>query len=272
MTCLYSAFTDVHPPFTDMAQRNGSKQGIIEYKLKNSKQMEQLQTQDKRFWFGILLVLFGGALLLDNLNIIPEEVSDYLISWSSFFTLIGAYLIAARKKYEAGAIFIAIGVFLFVRDFYWWSWRELGQVFWPVVIIGVGISLILRRQNQNDYDFEKKNIDVIDDFAIFGGGKRTVESQNFQGGKVTAIFGGSDINLGPADLAPGRNVLDVFVLFGGTDIKVPIDWTVQVEVFSLLGGFTDSRTLTSVQVVPDPEKILIVKGFAMFGGGDIKIA
>ena len=74
-----------------------------------------------------------------------------------------------------------------------------------------------------------------------------------------------------AYLAEGRNEIDVFVMFGGTEIRVPADWSVQVEVFSLLGGFSDKRRST-VQVVPDPGKVLVIKGFVMFGGGEVKLA
>ncbi|UII28457.1 cell wall-active antibiotics response protein [Fulvivirga maritima] len=84
------------------------------------------------------------------------------------------------------------------------------------------------------------------------------------------MFGGSTIDLRNANLHPGVNVLDLFAMFGGTSIIVPPDWTVHVEVSAVLGGFSDKR-VSALKVVPDPEKTLIIKGFVMFGGGDVKL-
>ena len=227
--------------------------------------------KDKRLWLGILIVVIGSVWLLDNLRLIPYYISDVIISWGSLFSVIGLFLLLVRKKIEAGLIFLTIGIFIIVDDYFYINFYDIWHTFWPIIVIIIGVSLILRR-NQTKLDSEKKNdVDFINDFAVFGGGDRSVDSQDFKGGKITAIFGGSNINLGNAELAHGKNELDLFVLFGGTEIRVPADWSVQVEVFSILGGFSDKRK-SSVQVIPDSSKILVVKGFVMFGGGDIKLA
>ena len=49
--------------------------------------------------------------------------------------------------------------------------------------------------------------------------RRRFTSKEFKGGKLTSIFGGTDLNLVNADLAWGTNILDVFVLFGGCEYK-----------------------------------------------------
>ncbi|MEM7109622.1 MAG: DUF5668 domain-containing protein [Bacteroidota bacterium] len=233
--------------------------------------MEDKKTSDKRLWLGILIVAIGSVWLLDNLRLIPYYISDVIISFGSLFTVIGLFLLFVRRKIEAGLIFTVIGVFLILDDYYYINFRDIWHIFWPAIVIIIGASLILRR-NQTKLNSEKKNdVDYINDFAVFGGGDRTVDSQEFKGGKITAIFGGSNIELGHARLAEGRHELDLFILFGGTEIRVPADWSVQVEVFSILGGFSDKRK-SSVQVVPEPNKVLVVKGFVMFGGGDIKLA
>ena len=105
--------------------------------------------------------------------------------------------------------------------------------------------------------------------VAFGGREIVVDSKDFKGGKLTAILGGSSIDLRNANLSEGENVLDIFTLFGGASLLVPQDWTIKVEVFSIFGGFGDKRN-SSVKVMPHPNKVLIVKGFVMFGGGDIK--
>lgn len=237
--------------------------------------MSQHQKVDRRVWFGIFLVIIGGFWLLDNLDIIPYFIPHYLISWKTFLIGLGLYFIVGREKPEAGIIMIAIGGIFLLQDFHFFRFRDIWHIFWPVVIIAVGLSIILRRRSggyippgtQSD---EKKNrIDTIDVNAVFGGGERKIDSDNFSGGKITAIFGGTDLDFRGADLREGVNELDVFIMFGGADIKVPPDWTVQIDVFALFGGFSDSRS-SAVKVVPDKNKVLRIKGFVMFGGGDVK--
>ncbi|UII22094.1 LiaF transmembrane domain-containing protein [Fulvivirga ligni] len=233
------------------------------------------RTNDSRFWLGIFLVLIGGTLLLDNLNIIPYYIPDYLVSVKTLFILVGIYLIVGRKKPEAGAVFIVIGGIMLARDFGWIYHFNMWKLFWPAIILVIGFSLISRRSIRGNYsnfnDPEKKNgIDYFDDFAIFGGREVIIDSQNFSGGKVTAVFGGSTIDLRNANLAEGTTVIDVFAMFGGSSIIVPPDWAVHVDVAAVLGGFNDKR-ISTLKVVPDTSRTLIIKGFVMFGGGDVKL-
>lgn len=231
--------------------------------------MKEKNISDKRLWLGVLLVIIGGVWLLDNLDIIPD-IPDYLISWRSFLIVLGIFLILGRGKLEPGIILIAIGTIFMLEDLNLLEWRSIWQLLWPAIIIIIGVSLILRRNyHRGDVDEKKNSLNYIDEYSIFGGREIIVSSQEFQGGKITAMFGGSTIDLRNADLALGTHRLDVFAMFGGTSLLVPPDWTIKVEVFSLLGGFSDNRS-SSLKVVPNTEKVLIITGFVMFGGGDLK--
>ena len=110
---------------------------------------------------------------------------------------------------------------------------------------------------------------MIDDISIFGGGSKIISSDNFRGGNVTAIFGGSEINLTGCKLAEGDQIIDVLLIFGGTTIVVPKDWNVIVNVTSILGGFSD-KSIRDPNIIPDQSRTLHVKGLAMFGGGEVK--
>lgn len=229
-------------------------------------------SNDKRFWLGLILVAIGGVWLLDNLDIIPYYIPQYFFSWKTFLIALGLYFVIGRKKAEPGIIMIAVGSIFLLQDIGLFYVRNIWHIFWPAILMVIGISLIMRRSGYGrsyETDEKKNSIDYIDDFAIFGGRERTVDSQSFKGGKITAMFGGSEIDLRGAQLADGINVLDIFVVFGGSEIIVPADWNVKVEVFSLLGGFSDKRS-SALKVVPNPDKVLIVKGFVMFGGGEVK--
>ena len=143
---------------------------------------------------------------------------------------------------------------------------EYQRLIWPMILVAFGLVLITRRTNKQK--IPPDSMDYIDDMAVFGGGDKMITSQNFRGGKLTSVFGGSKINLLRADLAKGQNVIDIFAMFGGTKLIVPAGWTVKIEVTSLFGGFSDKRPAPPDNVI-DPSKELVIKGILIFGGGDI---
>ncbi|MBW7839431.1 MAG: hypothetical protein H3C36_07295, partial [Chitinophagaceae bacterium] len=63
-------------------------------------------------------------------------------------------------------------------------------------------------------------------------------------------------------------VLEINNVFGGTKLVVPSDWNVKNEVTAIFGGIDDKRKYLA-NIVPDPEKSLLIKGSCLFGGIDI---
>ena len=129
-----------------------------------------------------------------------------------------------------------------------------------------------RKDNDTEpYSGSSSNIDndYLDELAIFGGGDKIITSDNFRGGRVTTIFGGSDIVLLHSQLAPGVNEIEVFSMFGGWTLRVPPNWQVKSEVVAIFGAVSDKRYIPD-SVVKDNTRQLIIKGFVMFGGGEIK--
>jgi predicted membrane protein len=159
-----------------------------------------------------------------------------------------------------------------MSDYYYWDFY-IQDIFklWPLALVGVGLSLILKRNRHSEH--EKKSFDNdfdhVDEIAVFSGSEKKVTSKEFKGGKLTSIFGGTDLNLVNADLARGTNVLDVFVLFGGCDIRVPSDMNVKVKVTAIFGAFSDERKVINENEANDGKE-LIVKGLVLFGGGEVK--
>jgi predicted membrane protein len=152
-------------------------------------------------------------------------------------------------------------------------WRTVFQ-FWPVILILIGISIIYgryRRASGASEAGEAISDDYIDAVAIFGGTERVVASQNFRGGNATAIFGGAKLNFGRAKLSAGENILDVFTLFGGTELHVPDDWNVIIKCVPIFGGCEDSRRKMNEEETAK-NKTLIIKGLVLFGGIHIKSA
>jgi hypothetical protein len=108
----------------------------------------------------------------------------------------------------------------------------------------------------------------FDYMAIFGGIKQRVTVKNFRGGRLTALFGGFEIDLTRADIEGQTAVIDASALMGGGEIRVPYTWVVDIQGIAILGGYTDETH----QEIPDSAtaKRLIVKGVAALGGVVIK--
>jgi predicted membrane protein len=232
--------------------------------------MEHQHTQ-KRVAVGAVILLAGLALLLSNLGFFDFELRRYILRWQMILIAIGTIFIFSRDKRGTGIILLIIGIAFYIRDFLDLSFN-FWQVFWPCMLILAGI-LILFRHKIDSIDCQKKTLtddDIVDEVNVFGGGDRTIVSQNFSGGKILAIFGGSNFNLTRAKLAPGQNTIEVMAVFGGMKLIVPEEWKIKINVVSIFGGFSDKHGYSSKSSTNPAESELVIKGFVMFGGGEIK--
>ena len=223
---------------------------------------------DSRTLLGIILVAVGGVLIARNYGWLDYEFSRYLISWQMLLIVIGLFNLA-RRAYTPAIILISIGLF-FLIDIP----DNMRENFWPALIVLLGVTFILRtggRRNRNPFtdmdSVSSKSTDFIDETAIFGGRNISVVTENFQGGKITSIFGGSKINLRYAKPVEGCTI-DIATIFGGTKIIVPEDWNVKIEVVSIFGGFEDKRGYSVISRT-GTGKVVVIKGTCIFGGGEL---
>ena len=226
---------------------------------------------DKRVMLGGVLVVIGALLLLGSMDILDVSISHIIFHWSFIFTIVGLFILFNTNKKLLGGIFTGIGIF-FLIDRIFPQVHYHGGIVFPVILIALGIYIILNHRKKDISEAEKSGFlkkDLIDDVSIFGGGSKIVASDNFRGGNITAVFGGSEINLTGCKLADGDQIIDMLLVFGGTTIVVPRDWNVVVNVTSILGGFSD-KSIRDPGVIPDQSRTLYVKGLAMFGGGEVK--
>jgi hypothetical protein len=98
--------------------------------------------------------------------------------------------------------------------------------------------------------------------SIFSGIKRTVLSKNFQGGYISCVFGGAEIDF-------TQTVLVFDEVFGGIKLTIPPHWVVQNEIEGIFHGVDDKRNPVSI-INANHDKILILKGSCVFAGIEIK--
>lgn len=225
---------------------------------------------------GIVLMFLGLFLIADLADIVPWRMRDFLFTWQALLIFLGVIFISNKENKGTGVILIAVGTFFLLPKFidlpdYWHTnWHSL---FWPIMLIILGLVVIFgarRHGSFSGFAGGKKKVsseDYLDDVAIFGGGDKNIHSQQFEGGKITHIFGGSKYDLSRARLAPGRNHLELVMVFGGTKLILPDGWDVKIEVTSIFGGFSDKRVRSMVE--KEQDRSLLITGITVFGGGEI---
>ncbi|MGM0550997.1 MAG: LiaF transmembrane domain-containing protein [Bacteroidota bacterium] len=221
---------------------------------------------------GLVLILVGVGLAAQIMDWFPRAIERVIFNWEMILIVLGIIFIASRSNQTTGWILLLIGLVFLVPDLVHIPY-PLRRLFWPAMFVIFGVVLLVRgqafRPAQQGTVSTDPNDTYLNDVSIFGGGEKVITANSFTGGKITAVFGGSNIDLRQANLAQGTQVIDVLCLFGGSNLMVPPEWDVRVEVVSILGGFSDKR-----QNFGEPQrevgKTLVIRGLAMFGGGELK--
>jgi predicted membrane protein len=272
-------------------------------KPKNNSKMENSNTPKRgngHLIAGFVVLLVGFLFLLKNFNILSPELNYYIFSWKTLLIGIGVLNLVFTRNNVAGIILIAIGTFFWLPDWFDLSFR-IAQVFWPIVIILVGLAILFKGtgdrrsgkrwwRNQDNYTNETsldKNKasdgsdsyyntgnpeqEFIDEVAIFSGSEKKLNTLNFRGGRLTAIFGAIQLDLIKSRLAKGENILNIFCMFGGSEIKVPAEWNVVMKAVPVFGAVSDERPTNYGNENDESDRpVLIIKGLAIFGGVEIK--
>ncbi|MDP9079213.1 MAG: cell wall-active antibiotics response protein [Bacteroidota bacterium] len=114
----------------------------------------------------------------------------------------------------------------------------------------------------NQAAFIFTNDDYINTTTIFGGIKKTIISKDFRGGRVSNIFGATELDFTNADIA-GVAVLDISQGFGEVKIAVPGDWWIESDTTQVFATVEDRRL--NVMNTYDSKKILVLRGTSFFG-------
>ncbi|MEP1033992.1 DUF5668 domain-containing protein [Ekhidna sp.] len=212
----------------------------------------------KRAIIGFILVFIGAIFLLDNLGF-DIDIPYYLFSWPAVFVVLGIVnLISGNGR--AAIIFFGLAIIFYLH---YYNVIRIGEI-WPVILIAIGLSFILRKKS-GPRRISESGEDFFDEVAIFGGTERKFVSENLQGGKITCVFGGSEIDLRGSKAQDGA-VIEIFCMFGGVELMLPEDWKVNMDATAIFGGFSDARK----NVTNSSKTTVHIKGFTMFGGGEIK--
>jgi predicted membrane protein len=219
---------------------------------------------------GVLIVSLGLMLLLDNIGIV--RFHDMSRFWPLILVAFGVSRILESRSPAgyvwgglvtlAGALILLDNLHILIFDF------DIGDLIWPLLLIGFGVSLLLRtldkRAGRATGSSGTSN-PSLGMWAIFSGFKRRIDAQDFKGGEIVAVFGGVHIDLRHAAIAGDQASIDVNALFGGVDIRVPETWQVTMKGVGIFGAFEDKTVRPRTDpTVKSPE--LVITGVGVFAG------
>jgi putative transmembrane protein len=220
-----------------------------------------------RAFFGVTIVALGGILLLRNLEIIKFDSWNVFWGtvWAAGLVLAGLVTIVSSQRLLTrawGLLLMAAGVSVGLNA-YGIIDVSIWKLFWPVVLIAVGLMMVFSIGSANRKRAEESGTDDNEKVAIFYGEQSRVRG-DYTGGSLTAIFGGVDLDLRQANIKDGA-IIDVFTFCGGININLPDDVIVKNEVRGVLGG-SDDKTMSK----PSAKKTIYLRGECVLGGLEIK--
>lgn len=233
----------------------------------------------RKIILGFLVIIAGALLIGFNMGFLPVQYKDIVFSWQMLLIAIGLINLFGRDHWALGIILIAVGAFFLAPELYFFPFDFTGLM-WPALLIILGLVIIFNRgrsrhrmhrwqrwhHESGDYKIESG---YIEESNVFSGNKHIFPPGEFKGGKISNIFGGTEIDLTQTTLAEGTNILEIDCVFGGINLIVPSDWNVKIAVKSVMGGFSDKRRIVKTN---GSKGELIIRGSTVFGGGEIKSA
>ena len=223
-----------------------------------------MNKQRGQFIVALVLIVLGVVFLLGNLDIIDVDIGDLITTWWPLILIsLGVTGLFHARTAPIGSIFlIFIGVVfllitLDVADY---------DILWPIVIIAAGIWVLFQNRVSRRSAAADVGQDSVNVSALFSGSVQRITSQGFQGGNVSATFGGVELDLRGARLAE-NSVLNINVFMGGVELRVPDEWLVNVNGSPVLGAIEYSRPQPAAT---DDAPTLTINASVTLGGLDIK--
>src|SRR5579863_5490550 len=229
---------------------------------------------------GVILLIVGVVFLLTNLGVLyPDDVHTYWPILLIAFGVAHAVLPRSTGRRFLGGILAVVGMVLLAHNL-GYIHAPIWQLIWPVFLILMGISFLLRAirggqappgsSNQAATmgfpPMSSSDPNVLNEVTVFGGVRRKIVSQEFEGGEVSAVFGGVEIDLRAAATKKDEVIIELNAIFGGVELMVPDTWDVTVRGAGIFGGYEDKTMPRREPPSGGKRPLLVIMGDAVFGG------
>lgn len=211
---------------------------------------------------GVLVLALGVIFTLDNLGLV--DGGDILYYWPLGLVALGVAKVLQPHGRGFGVVLVVVGCWLLLErlELVPWSLWDL----WPLILVAIGASLIWRTVVPRVKRAAASASADLNVAAVLGGAEPRITATDFRGGDALAVMGGCKIDLREAKIAPEGAIIDVFAFWGGIEILVPQNWSVEIRGTPILGGFEDKTRGGSL----DGSQRLTITGMAIMGGVEVK--
>lgn len=209
--------------------------------------------------FGFMVIITGILLLFDNLNIVSfDNLFGLVISIGAI--IVGITGLIEKKRFDfIMTMFIVFGGLYFLSNVGIMEEGVVDDIFWPIVIIGIGLSLLFSVTTR------VSNKSITPYLAIFSGVEEKNESAEYISSDITAIFGGAEVNYRKIKIKDNVGYINVTAIFGAATIMVPEDVKITVKGLPIFGG-AENKAVS----LDKARKELVINYTAIFGGVEIK--
>jgi hypothetical protein len=224
---------------------------------------------------GALIATFGMTLLATNLGW-TDMRSVMRQFWPFALVILGlANLLNDRSGVRFwGLVLIIAGLWIYAaqRD---WIHVQFWAVFGPTILILLGATVAWRaiagppRTPIPTDASGNETPGYVSSFAVMSGSEHK-PTQPFQGANLGAVMGGVKLDLTGAEMQGDTATIEVFAVWGGIEVFAPRDWDVTSKVVTFMGATVDKRRPAAAATPGAPRKTLVVQGFVLMGGIEIK--
>lgn len=228
---------------------------------------------------GILIILFGLILLLNNLDIMDINIGSLIVTyWPVLLIVWGIESITRRVKGSSpfggilsGLILLGLGTLFLGRNvgLYELDLSIIWKVIWPLVVVLIGWS-ILRGAIKSSSGTH---------FAFMSGIELKSKGWKLDNGNFLAFMGGVDMDLTMADIPEHEVTLNLTAVMGGIEVRVPENLAVECQGSAILGGIEflgeESGGVFSSRKFQqkgdlNSNKKLVIKSTVLMGGIKVK--
>jgi len=210
---------------------------------------------------GLSIIGFGVLALLGALDIIHFG-SFFGTYWPLILIWIGFLsFLSNPREYGWPLILIFAGFLLQIRELELLQFN-VWHLIWPTAIIVIGLTVLFQRNGAKIKGSTSKTESAT---AFMSGYTLRNQSDDYQGGSISAVMGGVKLDLTKAQIKK-EATLDVSAIMGGVELLVPENWSVKTKITPIMGG-VENR---AAEVTDKNAPTLTIVGTLIMGGIDIK--
>ena len=219
--------------------------------------------------WGMVLIIVGVIFALNAVGI--TDINVFFKGWWTLFIIVPSFIELFRSTNKIWSlIWLVIGIALLLCAQNILSFRLIGKLIFPFILVMIGISIIfkdtvnkkitekIRTLNTNKGDFEEY-------CATFGSQQCDFSGQEFQGANLDAVFGSVELDISKAMIKKDQ-VINANSIFGGIEIRVPTGVNIKVKSTPIFGGVSNKAKTEYNESLPT----IYINGVALFGGVEIK--